>query len=237
MSAAARFTHVLQWLSSNDAAGPSLPDRLCWAALAVLPVDSALLSVALGAGVWVPVGASDVQAALAEQVEFTVGEGPSTDSYTSRRRVQVADIGTTGSQGWNRWPTYTAELLARTSYRAVFAFPLMAENSVMGALNLYRSAPGPAGDVEDIVALTSLMSTHLLGEQRGSDQRWLEGPLALRRFQVWRAQGLIMQANHITAEQALDLLRAAAYTQGSLVEDLAADILADRRAVPNLNAP
>ena len=197
----------------------------------------------VGPQVCVPVGASDADAALAEKLEFTLGEGPCSDCYASQRTVLVADIDQPSSPAWARWPTYTAELINRTSYRGVFGFPLLAEGSAMGSLHLYQRSPDRIDDIAGTVAVVRLITSHRLGGSPATtpiddhDLRWLEGPLARCRFQVWRAQGLIMQVNGLDAQQALDLVRAYAYTVGRLLEDIAADILAERLPVPDLRAP
>jgi hypothetical protein len=67
--------------------------------------------------------------------------------------------------------------------------------------------------------------------------RWLDSPASNRRRQVWQAQGMILQANRITPGQAIDLLRANAFADDRLLDDIAADIVAGRLAVPVLDAP
>jgi hypothetical protein len=61
-----------------ELAGPELlPVRLARAAVRVLPgVAGAGISVLADPGMRVPLGASDEDAATAERLQFTVGEGP-----------------------------------------------------------------------------------------------------------------------------------------------------------------
>src|SRR3954447_9323843 len=102
-----------------------LPDRLCRAVAEVLGVDGVAISVYLGADIAVPVGANTVDATLGEALQFTVREGPCFEAYSSRRPVLIPDIHDPQSPAWERWPTYTAQLIEHTSYHGVFAYPLL----------------------------------------------------------------------------------------------------------------
>ena len=242
-NSADRFRDQFTALSAQADESLTLPDRLCRAVVEILPVDSACLSLMLAPQVCIPVGASDVDAVLADRLEFTLGEGPHTDSCQSPRPSLFSDIAGPPSLGWIRWPTYTAELRARTRFVSVFIFPLSVHGSVLGSLHLYRCDPGTMGDAGEGLVLASLIADRLLGDHRllagpqEHDVRWLEGPLAHGRYQVWRAQGLVMRRNRLDPEQALDLLRARALTDGCLLEDIAEDILSQRAPVPDLKVP
>jgi hypothetical protein len=124
-SALTRFDAVAAEMISAGQT-PWLPDALCRAAVSVLPVDSMALSVYLGGDVAVPMGVSDTGAGTAEQLQFTLGEGPCYRSYEVKSAVLVPDIDRSDS---SRWPLYATELTGRTPFRAVFAFPLMRSES------------------------------------------------------------------------------------------------------------
>jgi hypothetical protein len=217
-----------------------LPDRLCRAAVDALAVDGSAIAVYLGAGVAVPVGASDQEANRAEGLQFTLAEGPCLQAYSDREPVLVPDIGRPGSAAWANWPTYAAEFTRHTGYRAVFAFPLICNGLGMGSFSLYRRSPGAAGAPADLTAIAALIAARLLEAEtfaglRGHQEHpWIDGPSSHRRKQVWVAQGLTMQANRLTPAQALDLLRARAYTAERLVDDIAEDIVTGRLSVPTL---
>lgn len=239
----AHFWAVVNALAVQIGGRLSLPDRLCRAVVRVLPVDSASLSMSLGPRISVPVGASDNDAVLAERMEYTLGEGPITHAGATRAHLLIPDLAVPTSAGWTRWPLYTSELLSRTRLRGVFVFPLLTEGLLMGSLNLYRHSPGGIGDVTEVAAIATLIARQLLVSDPAAhgddepDQRWLEGATATLRYQVWRAQGRVMHVNDIDAQPALDLLRARAYSDGRLLEDIAVDILTGHLPVPNLGPP
>jgi hypothetical protein len=217
-----------------------LPDRLCRAVLEVLPVDGAALSVYLGADVTVPIGASDPDAARGEALQFTLREGPCLASYTSRRPVAIPDIDQPRSRARSLWPLYTCELSRHTPYRAVFAYPLLLRGAAVGSLGVYGRGPGSMAAEGDLSAIAALITGSLLQAETlaglGGEQEhpWIDAPATRARRQVWLAQGLTMKANRVTAAEALDLLRAQAYTAGRLLDDVAGDIVAGRLPIPVL---
>jgi hypothetical protein len=218
-----------------------MPEQLCWAAVDSLGVDGAAISVYLGGDVAVPVGANDRHAAMAEALQFTVRQGPCLESYGTRRPVLIPDLHDQESAAWAQWPIYAAQLVHHTPFRGVFAYPLLDSGIVLGSLGLYRRKALPLqslGSAEVIAArIAERLATELFTRTNGEPvQRWLDSPPALRRRLVWQAQGLTAQANSITPGQAIDLLRAQAYTADRSLDDLAADVLSGRLPVPDLSS-
>jgi hypothetical protein len=238
---------VARFEAALAGAGPGgdrrlLPDRLCQAVVDVLAVDGAAISVYLGADIAVPVGASNPDAAHAEAVQFTVREGPCLSAYTLRRPVAIPNLDEPDAPVRTQWPTYTAELTRHTPYRAAFAYPLLVRQSAMGSLSVYRRLPGPPGTVSDVTAIATAITAYLVeseafaGLNRELEHPWINGPTSAARRQVWLAQGLTMKANRLNPAQALDLLRAQAYTAGRLLDAVADDIATGRVPIPVLGS-
>jgi GAF domain-containing protein len=214
-----------------------LVDRLCQAVVNVVPVDAAAVSVHLGGDVTVPVGAAGRDAAAAEALQFSLAEGPCLQVYASGTPVLVPDVETPEASA--RWPAYAAELATHTHYRAVYAFPLLRAGRALGSLSLYRSRPGPMPvSPRSVTGLATLLTGHMLDAEVFAglggevDHPWINGPTTHRRHQVWQAQGMIMSSNDLMPAQALDALRAHAYSAGRLVDDIAEEIVTRRSAVP-----
>jgi GAF domain-containing protein len=229
-------------LAQADRDSQLLPDRLCQAVAEVTGVQGAAISVYLGADIAIPIGASSLEATRGEALQFTVREGPCFSSYTSHRPVLVPDLDEPGSQAWSNWPTYAEMLTRYTPFHAVFAYPLLNRGLPMGSLGLYRQAAGTLeapSEVEAIAAHVAeqlLQAEVLLDAEGQPEHQWMNGPTALRRRTVWLAQGLTLQANHITPGQALELMRAQAFSADCLLDELAEGIVAGRLPVPELES-
>lgn len=216
-----------------------LPSVLCRAAVKVLPVDGAAISVRLGSDVAVPIGASCDETAAAEQIEYTMGHGPCISAAVIGRRVLVPDLG--GADALLAWPGYVAEIVRRSPFRAVFSFPLALEGMAMGSLNLYlRTTVGSVAETlveraENIcLRMTRALRTADLFSEPEHRHAWMDGERARRRRTVWLAQGMTMQAGPASAREALTLLRARAYADDRLLDDLAADVVQGLAAPPRL---
>lgn len=219
-----------------------LGDRLCRAVVDVLGVDGAAISVYLDDDVAVPVGASDVQVTVGEALQSTLREGPCFESYSSRAPVLLPDLHRPGTRAWTTWPHYADALVEQSPYRAVFAYPLLVGRQAFGSLSLYRRSDGPehgprgADVIAERVAERLLETRMITGPGGEPEPPWLDSPTARRRRLVWLAQGLTLQANRITPGQAIDVLRARAFSAGRLLDDVAEDIVAGRLPVPALGS-
>jgi hypothetical protein len=219
-----------------------LPDRLCQAVTDVLGVEGAAISVYLGADIAVPVGANHLTASLGEALQFTLREGPCFEAYRSRLPILMPDVQDPESPAWSRWPTYAAQFTQHTDYRGVFAYPLLANGVAMGSLSLYRRASGQPDHLDDVAVIANQVADRLLAAEvftspdSDSGHRWLEGPTSRRRRLVWLAQGLTLQTNRITPRQAMELLRAQAFSADRLLDDVAADIVSGELPIPVLES-
>jgi GAF domain-containing protein len=240
----ARFDALIQPATYPDGAELQfMPIQLCQAAVRVLAIDGAAISIRLDIDVSVPIGADDRDAAAAEQLQFTLGQGPCLESALSGKSVFVPDLEQAGPS--QAWPVYVSEITRRTPYRAVFCFPLTLVGLTLGTLNLYRRSAGQSLSKDEIAAvhhITSRIATdlHAAGmfdiTDRETNHEWMDSASARRRHQVSVAQGMTMQTNNVTAPVALALLRARAYASNRLLDDVAEDVIGYRLPPPDLRA-
>ncbi|WP_432574653.1 GAF domain-containing protein [Kineococcus sp. SYSU DK005] len=240
-----------RWTSTLSGGPALLPSTLARACASVLGVDGAGISVMSGSGIRLPLGASDDSAALAERLQFTIGEGPCLQAQQSCRPVH-ADAAAMSA----RWPALAQEYLERTPFRFVLSLPLLRSRDSIGALDLYRRAPGvpapamgassvqaPGVDAERLTASAAPIATAitniLLGtapqdvpeQVQVSSASWLDTPSVISREQVWIAIGMINVALRLDADDALALLRAHAYASGQLLDELV-DAVVNQRIDP-----
>ena len=72
-----------------------------------------------------------------DEIQFTVGEGPCLDAYTSQLPQLCAHLAAPGHR--NRWLAFGAEV-QELGVQAVFAFPMPGVEHCLGVLDLYRRA-------------------------------------------------------------------------------------------------
>lgn len=90
----------------------------------------------------IPLGSvccSDTTSELIERLQFALGEGPCVDAHRFERPVLEPDL---VSPKAVRWPAFSGPVIDAGA-RAVFGFPLRVGAARLGAMNLYRDAPGP----------------------------------------------------------------------------------------------
>jgi hypothetical protein len=238
----ARFTAA--WSPPHDGAAATpelLPAQLARACTAVLPVDGAGISLVTDS-FRVPLGASDEQASLAERLQFTQGEGPCLDAAHDRR-IQFADT----EHLRERWPLFSQELFARTTYRAVVAVPWMTTDGTNGALDLFLSDPGAlrvvsladavtvTDHIVDALAVARTLTAGVTTSWSDGDvPAWLLGPTAQDRQITWVANGMLMTRYGLTGPDALALLRAYAYAHDTVTDTVAADLVSGTLDVDQL---
>ena len=204
-------------------------ERLCSALTRSLPATGVGLSLLTEDthGGWA-VAASDAASRTLEELQFTLGEGPCLDAFSSRRPVLEPDLPV---HGMRRWPGY-APAAQEQGVKAVFAFPLQVGAARAGALDIYRDEPGSLGTDALTQAFTFAdvaMSVLVGGQEDAGDSRTpdLDDVLA-HRLEVYQAQGMVMVDLGVTIDEAVARLRGHAYAEGRSIGDVAKDIVAGK---------
>jgi GAF domain-containing protein len=135
------------------------------------------------------------------------GEGPCLDAIAQRVMVYGEDLETD-----DRWPNFGLAA-AGWGIRSVLALPLTTHDTI-GAVNLYASYPGAFGVVDRAkgVILASMASVavnaaHSLEDEERRIEN-LHSALGSREV-IGQAQGILMERERISADQAFDVLRRA----------------------------
>ncbi|WP_369138928.1 ANTAR domain-containing protein [Modestobacter versicolor] len=219
-----RVNEILAGLARGCPDGEGLADRLvadCAHAAAVTGVGLSLTTDS-GSGA-VVVAVSDHRAGVVEELQFTLTEGPCVDAARWGRPALQPDL---GSGVRPRWPSFTAGALA-AGLHAVFAFPLRVGAIQLGVLDLYRDTAGPLTGAELAEALcfadaATALLLHLQAEVHGG------GGLAAvdDRAEVHQATGVVSVHAGVTLVDALTLLRARAYADGTPIGEVASAVLA-----------
>ena len=212
------------------------PNGEPWSSLRLCGALPALAGVS-GAGVMlmsgdVPRGslcATDEVSSLIEDLQYTMGEGPCMDAYHQDRVVIEPDLADPAAP---RWLAFTPRAL-RAGARAVFGFPLRVGTVRLGALNLYRDAPGPLSDDQhaDALVVADVAARWVLEMQSGAPLDTVAAELEIGadfHFTVHNAAGIVSVQEAISIAEALIRLRAFAFSQDRLLAEVAYDVIAHR---------
>lgn len=224
----ARVWATIRQHAERDGEPPSLR-HVCSACAAAVSARGAGLSVNRGHGVQEPVCAVGPADEL-EELQFTLGEGPSVEAFAREAPVLVADLSSARTN--RRWPMFAPAAHER-GVRAVFSFPLQAGIVRAGVLTIYREVDGFLSTVELADSLVYADAAMLLvlnrGKQLASDtEHQVSDGYDERRAEVHQAAGMISVQLGIGVEDALVRLRAHAYAENRRLADVARDVVARR---------
>jgi GAF domain-containing protein len=174
------------------------------------------------------IAASSEQARLLELFQLQNDEGPCMEAFASGDSVVHTDLRT----GIKRWPRFTPYAVG-AGYESVYAIPLRLRGEVIGALNLFRSDPGPLGEVDVALAqaLADLASITILQAAAATEARQRQEQLQYAldsRIVIEQAKGMLAEHAGIDMPSAFELLRARARNTNTKLTDVAAAIVDGR---------
>lgn len=161
-----------------------------------------------------------------DTMQYRTGEGPCLDAIAHGESFYAQDLLTDP-----RWPTF-GRMAAEAGLRCLLSFRLFGKTT-LGALNLYARRPDAFGATDRAKGL--IFATHAgvalaaAGELEDATRSLavevkklenLHGALASRQV-IGRAEGILMQRELITAEQAFDLLRRASQNLNTKLRQVA----------------
>jgi hypothetical protein len=203
-------------------------DRLCASAARAVPVTGAGVALMTSAGHGGTLAATDRSAAVLEDLQQTLGEGPCLNAFRDRRPVLQGNLAEAGS----RWPGFTAAAM-KAGVAAVFAFPLQVGGVRLGVLDLYRDTPGPLDSLQLAEALdyAAAATTLLLDLQHMASPGALHPEMADAadgHREIHQATGMITVQASVSLNDALLMLRGRAYAEEQPLLELAQDVISRR---------
>ena len=202
----------------------------------LLDVSAAGLLLADPRGELVVVAASSEAARLLELFQLQNDQGPCLDCFRSGQPVTAADL----TIQPDRWPRFAAA--ARDAgFTAVQALPMRLREQVIGALNLFRAAPGPFDPAAVRVgqALADVATISLLHERsmRHSDTLNEQLQTALNsRVIIEQAKGKLAERLGTDTDQAFRILRDFARARNLRLSDLARAFVEGTETIASLSA-
>jgi GAF domain-containing protein len=158
-----------------------------------------------------------------DALQLRLGEGPCFDAVREGTTFYGEDL--TSDE---RWPRFTPEAMA-CGVRSVLALHLAA-NAVPGSLNLYARYPKAFGVIDrgKAVILATLAGIAITSAQEHADEKRqidnLAAALAAREM-IGQAQGILMERERVTADEAFDILRRASQHLNRKLREVAQDLV------------
>jgi hypothetical protein len=224
-----RLSVVLAAMASVDGDAPSVIDRVCVAAVRVLSLSGAGISLMADGQLRGSAGVSEPGVAMVQELQLELGEGPGIDAWNLNEPVLEPNLSEPASV---RWPSF-AQAGAAAGVRAVFAYPLHIGAIRIGVLVLYRDRPGALAPEElaQALVLADLASQIVLAVQAGAPEDRVHELLAGEPphwAEVHQATGMLSIQLGVSIDDAFVRLRAHAFGDRRALRDVARDVVARR---------
>jgi hypothetical protein len=224
-----RFRLVLAAMASVDGDASTAIDRVCAAAVALLSLSGAGISLMADGQLRGSAGVSEPGIAVVQELQLELGEGPGVDVSMSDVPVLEPDL---KQRGTLRWPTF-ARAAEVAGVRAVFAFPLGAGAMRVGVLMLYRDQPGPLAAEERALGLVlaDVATQVVLAVQAGAPPDTVHELLAgepAHWAEVHQATGMVSAQLGLSMDEAFVRLRAHAFADSRTLREVARDVVSRR---------
>jgi hypothetical protein len=207
----------------------SLVDRVCMAAVVLLSLKGAGLSLMVDGELRGSAGVSDPGIAVVQELQLKLGEGPCVDTWRNRAPVLESDLADPASV---RWPAF-AQAGVAAGVLAVFAFPLHLGAIRIGVLVLYRDRSGMLNADELAYGLVLAdVATHLvLALQTGAPADVLHEVLAKEPphwAEIHQATGMVSVQLGVSLDEAFVRLRAHAFAESLPLRTVSREIVTHR---------
>ena len=174
------------------------------------------------------VAASDQTISATDADQYATGEGPCVDASVEGRWFHAESLAHE-----TRWPPFTPRAQA-LGINAILSSPLLVRDRPAGALNIYsRSETAFAAKDQELASVFATEASIILtdaGVDVTDDQRSSQLGEALRTRQIIaQAQGVIMEREAISEDNAYSLLRNFSRRSGRPLRERAEDVVASTR--------
>lgn len=173
--------------------------------------------------------ASDEHVASMEDLQFTLGEGPSRDAFATGHPILEGHLAQALPV---RWPALTSLVLG-AGFEALFAFPLQIGAASIGTLSLYQRSASSLSSIQhaDAVIAADVLTHVILSLQAHAPAGTLA--VALKdagsyRAEIHQASGMLSEQLHVSVAEALVRLRSHAYATCRPIAELSSAVVARR---------
>jgi GAF domain len=225
-----RIRTVLRAISEVPAeSSASLIDQACAAAVTVLSLRGAGVSLMVDGKLRGSAGVSDRGISEIQELQLALGEGPCVDAWATRAAVSEPDLAHPVAV---RWPAF-AQAAGGAGVVAVFAFPMQLGSIRIGVLVFYRDHVGELSAEELAYGLVFAdVTTHMvLVLQAGAPADDLHEVLADEPphwAEIHQATGMVSAQLDVSLSEAFVRLRARAFASDRSLRAVSRDVLHGR---------
>lgn len=217
--------------AANRVAKP--PRSLCGLSVDILGVSATCVTL-MNEQNSTPVCASDERAIKLDDLQYTIGEGPSPEAFARRSIVSEPDLAHQVPQRWQAFTPMAIEL----GMAGVFAFPLHIGDSCVGVLTAYQDVAGPLSKEQetDGLLVADTIARSMLRLRPDGDFEVLAGMTVeqgAHRAEFHQASGMIAVQLGVDVFEAAIRIRAFAFGADRTVSDVAQDIVNGRLRLDN----
>jgi GAF domain-containing protein len=159
------------------------------------------ISLVEGRTITSPASSNDVPRIL-DGLQSEFDEGPCIDAIKEHEVFQTGNLAAE-----HRWPQFSTRANEETGVSSILSLRLFIKDNTMGSLNLYSTRHNAFDDTD--VALGSVFAAHAAVALEGAEHSKHLERKADSRDLIGRAKGILMARQHITDEEAFDVLRRA----------------------------
>ena len=191
----------------------------------VLEVEAAGVMLATPDGQLRVMASSSEAMRVLELFEIQAQEGPCLDAHRTGEAVVNQDLDASNT----KWPRFAAEAVD-AGYHSAHALPMRLRDTVIGAVNLFRTGTGQMGtaDLEVAQALADVATIAILQHRATSEAQVLAQQLthALHsRIVLEQAKGIIAERLDVDMERAFASLRNHARSNNLRLGDVAQSVI------------
>jgi GAF domain-containing protein len=168
--------------------------------------------------------ATDPTILQADQLQYSLGQGPCLTAWAQQTTVKMED-----SRTDHRWPAWT-RAITDLPLRSVISTPLSTPDGAIGALKVY--SPTPDGFDSKAIRLIELLARPAAlmlanAQARDAAERLSDGLIGAlgARDAIGTATGIIMERLHVNHDQALATLISASRQREVPLHELSQDII------------
>lgn len=221
------WQHIAASIEGTDA-DLSYPQRICIAGSQLLAADSMSIALVVD-GDYEPLSSSDHVARTMDEIQFSIGDGPSFSTQGGTDPILVEDL--SHHDAVRQWPLFCDS--AQTHHIAgLFCFPLRIGAANLGVMSAYRRSAATFTPTQFSygLVLSSFAAAETVRSMAGDPHRdpRVQDPIAYDQSVVQFAAGMISERLNTSIVDALVRIRAHAFASDTTVIEVARLIASGR---------